>query len=223
MMDRIKNWRSREAEKLRGMTLPQKLDYLFTYYKTWFAGGLVLLLFLGYVGDVIVQGRKETVLLGFFTNDEYNLFPAGKLRDDFAPRLDMDRMENVVFDDDLYIDLEGRATDYTAASNGKIIAYMAVGELDFVVTTEAVYRHFAGQIPMRDLSGLLPEALYAELSPYIDSVTDGEGKNVPSGIELSQSRFVRDEDGDVGSYYLFVPYSAPHDENICTFIQYCFS
>ena len=219
----FREWRRTEAEKLRALSWRKKLQYLFVYYKGWAAGFLILLLFLGYAVDVVVQGRKETALQGFFTNDIHNAFPGDEIEKEFSARLELGRDQRVIFDDDLYIDLGGEATEYTAASNGKIIAYMAVGELDFVITSGEVYRHFSGEVPMRDLSELLPEELYLRLAPDIVDAPDQNGKAVPSGIELSGSRFLRDrEDLPWGSYFLFVPHSAPHPEAICEFIRYAF-
>lgn len=222
-MRTIRDWYRGEAEKLRALTWPKKMQYLFVYYKGWFAGFLVLLLFLGYVVDVVVQGQKETALQGFFTNDIYSAFPAGEIETEMAARLGLGRDQKILFDDDLYIDLGGEATEYSAASNGKIIAYMAVGELDFVVTTGEVYRHFAGDVPMKNLKEFLPEDLYQRLSPYIVDAPDQHGEPVPSAIELSGCRFLRDrEDLPPGTFYLFLPYSAPRGEAILEFIRYCY-
>lgn len=222
-MTKFREWRRAEAEKLRALSWKKKLQYLFVYYKGWFAGFLILLLFLGYAVDVVVQGQKETALQGFFTNDIHNAFPAEEINREISARLGLTKNQRVIFDDDLYIDLGGEATEYTAASNGKIIAYMAVGELDFVVTSGEVYRHFAGEVPMRDLSELLPEELYRQLSPYIVDAPDQNGKAVPSAIELSGSRFLRErEDLPRGSYFLFVPYSVPRREAVCEFIRYAY-
>ena len=137
-MTRIRNWYRAEAEKLRALSWKKKLQYLFVYYKGWFAGFLILLLFLSYAVDVVVQGQKETVLQGFFTNDVYSAFPVEEIQKDLAPRLSLDRSQKILFDDDLYIDLGGEATEYSAASNGKVIAYMAVGVSDVVGTPRGV-------------------------------------------------------------------------------------
>lgn len=222
-MTSFHEWRRAEAEKLRALSWQKKLQYLFVYYKGWLAGFLILLLFGWYAVDVVVQGQKETVLQGFFTNDVNNAFPAGEIEKEFSALLGLKKNQRVIFDDDLYIDLEGRATDYTAASNGKIIAYMAVGELDFVVASGEVYRHFAGEIPFCDLSGLLPDDLYRQLAPFLVDVPDLSGTPVPSAIELSECRFLRDRDDlPVGSYYLFVPHSVPHRETLCRFLRYAY-
>lgn len=225
MMTRLRNWWRAEAEKLAPLPWHKRLEYLFVYYKGWVAGLLVLLLFGWYVADVVIQGQKETILQGFFTNDTQGAFPVGELEKELAALLGAGKDQKVILDGDLYIDLTGEeATEYTAASNGKIIAYMAVGELDFVVTSGDVYRHFAGEVPMKDLSTLLPEELYARLSPSIEEVPDPNhpGSVIPGGLELSDSRFLRERGLEKGSFYLFVPYSAPHGEAICRFIEYAF-
>ena len=222
-MTRIRNWYRAEAEKLRALSWKKKLQYLFVYYKGWFAGFLILLLFLSYAVDVVVQGQKETVLQGFFTNDVYSAFPVEEIQKDLAPRLSLDRSQKILFDDDLYIDLGGEATEYSAASNGKIIAYMAVGDLDFVVTTGEVYRHFAGDIPMRDLSEFLPQDLYQRLSPYLADAPNQYGELVPSAIELSGCRFLRERDDlPEGTFYFFIPHSAPRDQAVLETIRYLF-
>ena len=93
-----------------------------------------------------------------------------------------------------------------------------------MVTTGEVYRHFAQDVPLLDLSQHLPADIYDRLAPYIDTVPDpaGERGSVPGAIELSQSRFLQDAGLPEGSYYLFVPYNAPHVQALCQFIQYCF-
>ena len=224
-MERFRRWRAREAEKLRGMTLPKKLGYIAAYYKGWFLGLLVAALFLGYAADVVIQGRKQTVLLGFFTNDQRDYFPAGQLQKDVADCLGLEQDQRVVLDDDLYVDLHGEATEYTAASSGKIIAYISTASLDFVVTTGEVCRHFTQDVPLRDLSQLLPSDLWQQVAPYAVAVPDpmGTGEAVPGVLELSQSRFLRGSGLPQDSYYLFVPYNAPHGEALVRFIRYCFA
>lgn len=211
------------------MTFRQKVSYLFTYYKGWLVGLLLIGMLGGYIGDVLIQRQKETVLQGFFVNDVYRFFDAEKIREELSPILNLQKNQNIVFDDELYIDPEGGATDISAASNGKIIAYMAVGELDFVVCSRELYEHFSAGVPMADLSEILTPELFEKLRPYIL-----EGKNeleagkfsdsFPAALELSQCRFIKDKPyGQEDSYYLFVPYSAPDRENVCKFIDYIFS
>lgn len=223
---KVKLWRDTESAKLRTMTFGGKIGYIFTYYWKWMLLTLVVLMFCGYVGDAIVQAHKETVLEGFFTNDEYDLFPAGDLEREFAAVLELGKGQRVIFDDSLYIGLDGIAREYSAASNGKIIAYMATQELDFVVTTETVYSYYAEDVPMADLETVLSPTLFAALEEYLILGADPDGKACFTGVDMSQSRYVAGRDkADAGAerYIMFVPYNAPHIEMLNTYLGYCFA
>ena len=223
---KVKKWRDTESAKLRTMKFGEKIGYIFTYYWKWMLLFLVAVMFCGYVGDAIVQAHKETVLEGFFTNDDYNLFPAGELEREFAAVLELGKGQRVIFDDSLYIGLDGIAREYSAASNGKIIAYMATQELDFVVTTETVYSYYAEDVPMADLETVLSPELFAALEDYLVEGADPDGKACFTGVDMSQSRYVAGRDkADAGAerYIMFVPYNAPHIEMLNTYLGYCFA
>lgn len=225
---KVKKWHDTESEKLRTMKFGEKIGYIFTYYWKWMLLLLIVVMFCGYVGDAVVQAQKEIVLEGFFTNDDYNLFPAGDLEKDFTATLDLSKKQAVVFDDTLYISQDGGATEYSAASNGKIIAYMATQELDFVVTTEAVYDFYREDVPMADLGKLLTPELYARLEAYLIEGTDPDGNPCYTGLDMTQSRYVAgtgaDQDERITErFILFIPYSAPHTEMLNEYIAYCFS
>ena len=77
-------WKETEAAKLRPMTAKQRAGYILHYYRFWFIGLALLLLVGFYIGDAVIQSHKEILLQGFFTNDEYNLFPAERIEQDYA-------------------------------------------------------------------------------------------------------------------------------------------
>ena len=77
-------WKETEAAKLRPMTAKQRAGYILHYYRFWFIGLALLLLVGFYIGDAVIQSHKEILLQGFFTNDEYNLFPAERIEKDYA-------------------------------------------------------------------------------------------------------------------------------------------
>lgn len=159
LRERFTRWKAAEGAKLRPMSPRQRAGYILHYYRFWLMG-LVLLLAVGfYIGDAVVQSQKEILLQGFFTNDEYNLFPAENIQKDYAATQALTRRQRIVFDDALYIDLGGDASDYTSASNGKLIAYTLTHELDFVVTSDEVLAYYKDNMPMRDLREVLPKDL----------------------------------------------------------------
>ena len=150
---------------------------------------------------------------GFFTNDEYNLFPAERIEKDYAATQTLTRQQRIVFDDALYIDLGGEASEYTAASNGKLTAYMMMHELDFVVTSDEVLEYYKDTFPMEDLEALLPADLREALADQLFFNTDADGKTTAIALDMTQSRFVAGTGADADpnvqhTYYFFVPAGA---------------
>ena len=207
-------WKETEAAKLRPMTPKQRAGYILHYYRFWFIGLALLLLVGFYIGDAVIQSHKEILLQGFFTNDEYNLFPAERIEKDYAATQTLTRQQRVVFDDALYIDLGGEASEYTAASNGKLTAYMMMHELDFVVTSDEVLEYYKDTFPMEDLEALLPADLREALADQLFFNTDADGKTTAIALDMTQSRFVAGTGADADpnvqhTYYFFVPAGAP--------------
>lgn len=218
---RIRSWYLEEARKLRPMTLKQKISYLTTYYTRWFVLFLVICLFVGFIGDALIQSRKEIVLQGYFTNDDHNYFPGSKMEQEYGAVLDLKRGERVVFDDSLYFDLEGTADEYTAASNGKVIATMAVNQLDFMVTSLPVFEHFRGELPMKDLEKFLPQDLLNVVGDSLVHGLDENGEEAMVAINMSGSRYLRNVSAQM-DFYLFVPYNIPNEDALIDYLRYCF-
>ena len=217
----IRSWFEREQKKLRNLTIKQKINYLTTYYTSWFVGFLIICLFVGFIGDALIQSRKEIVLQGYFTNDDQNYFPGSQMEKEFASILTLSRGQRIVFDDSLYFDLEGTADEYTAASNGKVIATMAVNQLDFMVTTLPVLEHFKGQLPMKDLEKFLPADILKAVRKELVLGLDENGEEAYVGINMANSRYLRDVSTEE-SFYLFIPYNIPNEDRLLEFLRYCF-
>ena len=218
----IRSWFRKEQDKLRNLTLKQKVSYLTTYYTGWFVGFLIFCLFAGFIGDALIQSRKEIVLQGYFTNDDNNYFPGSQMEKEYASLLELSHNERVVFDDSLYFDLEGNVDEYTAASNGKVIATMAVNQLDFMVTTRPVLEHFKGQLPMKDLEKFLPADILSMVKADLVPGLDENGEPAFVGIDMADSRYLRGISTEE-SFYLFIPYNIPNEERLLEFLRYCFS
>lgn len=221
IFSRISAFFSKEKEKLRPLGFKQRLSYITTYYTRYFVLFLIFCLFAGYIGDVLVQSRKEIVLQGFFTNDDYNMFPASQMEKEYAATLNLSKGQRIVFDDSLYFDLEGNADEYTAASNGKVIATMAVNQLDFMVTTRPVLEHFRGEVPMKDLEAFLPQDILQAVQDQLVLGLDENGEEAYVAISMSSSRYLKNKQSQ-DEFFLFVPYRNPNEEALLHFLRYCF-
>lgn len=74
---------------------------------------------------------------------------------------------------------------------------------------------------------ILPEDLQQQLGSALCTETDAEGKTVCIAVDMTGSRFVAGTGADTDprvehTYYLFVPESAPHTEQIAEFLRYAF-
>lgn len=221
IIETVRSWYQREQNKLQNLTLKQKFNYITTYYTSWFIGALIISLFIGFIGDALIQSRKEIVLQGYITNDDYNYFPGSQMEKEYTAVLGLSNGKRIVFDDSLYFDLEGSADEYTAASNGKVIATMAVNQLDFMITTLPVLEHFEGQLPMKNLEKFLPEDILAVVQDDLVLGLDENGENAFVGINMAGSRYLRGTSTEE-SFYLFIPYNIPNEDNLIDFLRYCF-
>ena len=227
IQERFARWKAAEAAKLRPMHFQQRIGYILHYYRFWIMGLVLLLAVAFYIGDVVVQSQKEILLQGFFTNDEYDLFPADRIQKDYAATQDLTRRQRIVLDDALYIDLGGDASDYTSASNGKLIAYTLTNELDFVVTSDEVLDYYKDNMPMKDLREILSKKLQQQQGDALYMSTDADGAYSCIAVDMTGSRFVAGTGADTDprvehTYYLFVPESAPHTEQVAAFLRYAF-
>ena len=221
IISRIRNWLSVESDKLRPMTLSQKISYITTYYTRYFVLFLILCMFISFFGDALIQSRKQIVLQGYITNDDLNYFPAEVMEDEYAAILDLSYNERIVFDDSLYIDLEGNADEYTAASNGKVIATMAINQLDFMVTTQPVLEHFRGELPMKDLEKFLPQDILDAVRDQLVLGLNEAGEEAYVAINMTNSRYLKDISTEM-DFYLFIPYNIPNETALLDFLRYCF-
>lgn len=210
------------AQKLRSLPPRQRIGHLFDYYKQGLLYLFLLILAVFLLYDAVTQSKKEIVLQGFFTNINESAFDTGPLEEEYSAYLGLSRKQRIIFDDSLFIDLDGAATQYTAASRGKILAYTAAKELDFVVTSRRVMDYYIGHIPVWDFEQLLPGDLLEKLKPSLYYAQEPRAQPVACALDLRHSRYAASQAPDTQgeALYLFVPASAPHPEALIRYIRY---
>lgn len=205
----------------RSLTPRQKLRYILDYYKGWFFIGAVALLITFYMGDLLQQSSQTVDLQGFFVNDQYNLFPAKKLSNDFSDYAGTPRRHRIAFEDSLFVDLNS-GTEYHAASQSKIIAYIAAKELDFLVVPRDLARYYAPTFVLKDLTELLPEELAGTLSGDLTFMEDGTGSRKACYLDLKQSRFLAGTPYEESGYCLMVLDYTTRSNSVASFIRYAY-
>ena len=151
------NWKH-DRETLKALPFRQKLGFLADYYRWVILLLLILFLLFYYIGYLVWQSHQTIDLQGFFLNDRQDLFPARKLTDEFSDYQNTPSGHRIAFEDSLYVDLDS-SSEYNAASQGKLVAYIAARELDFLVAPEELARYYAQSFLLYDLEELLPASL----------------------------------------------------------------
>lgn len=213
-LDKLRRDLANDRETLKRLPFRQKIRFLIDYYRGRAFLLLCLCLALFYIGDAVLEMNRETVLEGFFSNDDENDFPARQITKEFSPLLGLSPRQQVIFDDTLYV-VPGSSADLYAASQGKIVAYVSARELDFLVTTEELMKSYVPSFPICDLDELLPADLLTRLEGQIYYANDGSGTYKACGVSMKNSRFR-------SSHYLMVFSYTKHRENMVRFLEWAF-
>lgn len=213
---------SNEYGKLKQMNIRQKIGYIWDYYKSYLFLLMLAALVVFFIADALHQRSREIVLQGFFSNDDYNLFDARTISENFGKYLNLNAKQRVVFDDSLYVELDS-SSEYVVASQGKISGYIAAKELDFIVTTPELVQHYSTHIPLMDLEAFIPNDLLNSISEYLYYVEGMDPVKKAYALDLSQSRFMKNADykGDT-PYYLIIPSNVQASEALFSFVKYAF-
>lgn len=227
LKEKITHWYTTEREKLRPMSPLKRVQYIFTYYKSWMLGFLAAVVLAALLGEAALNRTRETVLQGFMINDSWMLFPAKVMEQEFGERMQLTGKQQLLFDDALYIDMGGNANEYTEASNARVLATVTTAELDVIISTEEVKQYYDGNLPMKDLAQILPPKAQQVLADQMIYTTDDKGETICTGIDMTASKFIAGIGADTDPaikdvYVLFAPRNGPHEQALAEFICYCF-
>lgn len=219
---KIKQNYGKDYAVLKTLSFRQKLVFIKDYYKGEVFAILCLCLLVFYIHDVWVTAQKTTVLEGYFTNDDENLFPAKALASDFSDYLKLTEDEQVHFDDSLYV-IIGSKNTYQTTSQSKILAGVSAKDLDFLVTSEELTPYYTEHFPIYDLEELLPEYLKIQLKDSFYYGTDNSGIQKACAVSMEYSRFAKGTmSEDSAPHYLMAFSYTKHPETLIQFLEYAF-
>lgn len=186
---------AREKEKLRGLTLPEKIQYILDYYWLWILGTGCAVFLICFIIFRIFFVPKDYWFYGMFANTAAEAGNGSALWRDFTEYAGYDTKEKKV---------ELNATSWFDPSipggtnNSYFQAFVALaesGDLDVVTLPEEALKALGSSGRLLDLSA--PEKCeniyqkYADRLVYCDPYDeDYAGTAVPVGIDLSDSLLV---------------------------------
>lgn len=160
VMDEFKE----EREALKHGTPKQKFNYFMDYYK-WHVIIAVIVIIVGVYTVREIMDKKETALYTCLLNT-IELEAAPQYNADFAEAIGLDTNKyKLIFDANTWIDMNA-IDESTMANSQKLIAYLAAGELDIMITDADSITNYAYQNNFLTMEELLSPELYEKYKPY---------------------------------------------------------
>lgn len=190
-MKRFRAFFSEERQKLAGLSLSQKRQYIWQYYKLWIVGAAALLWFLGFAGYRWFAVPRENWFFALFTNTYSDVGNGSELWRDFADYAGYDlREKKLEFNASSYFDLTKAGGAVNSYYEG-FVAFADSGALDVVVMEQPEQLAAVGATGRlldlnREECGALREK-YAERLIYTTPNDESYGERVPVGIDVSDS------------------------------------
>ena len=192
-------------EKMRGMTLLQKIDYLWTYYKIWLLVpvgiGIVI-----YMGCSIYRTKTENILVNAIVVGS-TLRSTEELSQDVKEYMGEDGRHDVVT-------LQTNIPDDNMGQTSIVALSTVVGAetVDVIACPEKVYEHFSSQGGFEDMSELFGETGQKE---GLELTEKGDA------LKITDSKFLQKKLGTpYKEVYIGVFINAPHEKGADQFVQY---
>lgn len=198
-----------EKKKLKSMNFKEKLDYLWTYYKSWIFGFIIICIVI-VTGVQIYHNLKYNYLLKVAVVNCHNIEGAGKAEKMILEALEsQDAYDRVQVDTTYQLGLDMENLDPSLVT--KLSTVIAAGELDVMICDKITYEHYAKQNLFWPMEELLTEQ---EIQAYGDSVEQ-------YAIRLENSTVLKEM--EIVAYepvYVAVLWSSQQTDNAKAMIEY---
>ncbi|MCD8155764.1 MAG: hypothetical protein LUF78_13970 [Clostridiales bacterium] len=155
-----------EKEKLKDMTVKERLAYIWMYYKPEMAGVLVVILLI-YLGVTIYQGTRINTLLTIAVTDCY-VDSTQELEEEILEILgSTGKYDEVTVTQNFVTNETGDGFDYYVQM--AFVTQVAAGTLDVMVMSESLYEGIFDDERFADLREILGDELYESFGDSIDT------------------------------------------------------
>ncbi len=216
-----------ELQKLKDMTLSQKAEYIYSYYRIHILI-IVLVVLAAVYGVYTATHRQDTAFQGVFLNYTLSDTTIDETEASLSTYFALSSDYTTILESGLYVGEE--ATDYTGVM--KLTAYISAKELDMIIGNTSAVQYVMGMEGWDDLSTLLPAELYtqvesriAHIEPivYEDSTSDNSSQSADGNwvLDITDSIFVQNLGlSTENPIYLGFVTNSQHQDNNIAFMQY---
>lgn len=217
---------SQEVKKLKQdlgpMTWKQRLDHLWTYYKSVLAVAAVVVMVICIVATSIYNKQFETVFGGTVVNIYLSEETERYLTEDIEELLQVQDKQQVVLDTASFGDLMN-SSDPEGDSTTAMMAALKVAakELDYAIMDKTALEYYIGTAVVSDLNlALTQEQLAMFEGRIIYAQLEENGETFPVALDITDTAFVQDCYIGERTVYITFPNNTEHDFTPSQFLDY---
>lgn len=178
-----------EKEKISGMSREKAAGYIWTYYKIPIVAVLVFIFLVIYFVHAFLNRAEDTLLHVTFVNCYDDVSEDSDFYKNFLEYADFEETGEVFFDSNVFFDLS-KDRDYANTYFQKTVAYLEAGTTDAVVCQEMNLNGLAKGGRILSLEDERAEKIYEKYADRVVIYTTEEGKDIPVGIDISDSQII---------------------------------
>lgn len=161
VMDEFKKERQ---EALANASFKEKLSYYIYYYKWYVIIALLAVIAIVYTVHAVLDQKESALYVSLLNTVE--LDGASEYNQSFVDASGIDtQAQDITFDSNLYIDINSM-DETTMASSQKLMAYLAAGELDVLLTDADTISNYSYQDDFLTMEEFLTPEQYEKYEPY---------------------------------------------------------
>lgn len=211
-----------ELEKLKAMSLKDRIWYIGEYYKFHIIGAVIFLCLAVSIGSAVWQGTFPTVYHCIYMNSsaplEVNTEP---LQQDFAAWLELGRKDQIIVET-LSVPLAEPTTEFDYGSMAKVSAVIAARELDAIIGDRDSLEYYAAMSGCLDLEQTLSAGTLARVKDHLVYARGEDGISRAYGLNLSETAFARDSQLGLEPPILYLISNSTRIDNSLALVEYIF-
>lgn len=214
--ERIARWFQGEKEKMAPMTPRKKWEYIWTYYKWWILGAVLLVgIVITGISDAQYQ-KKQVLVSGMFINTATNAEGYAYVKEDYWTYAGADPDTRVELTEARSVRFElEQPTEMDVNLIMSVDTMIAAGDLDYIIGDASAVKFYAQRESLLDLTTIFSEAQLAKWG--ILSTDTGV-----MAIELTDSKLQQQFGLYTQPSYIMILVNTSHREQCADFIQYLF-
>lgn len=212
-----------EKEKWSEMNNKQRIAYFKDYYLKKVIVGVIVISFSVYLLITVLSPKPDSILYTMIINDYIDSDTKNAWETDLKDyyQLNPDTQE-LSIDDTCYI-LENDMSQSSIAAEQKIATYIYAGQIDVIITDEALFERYASIGYFMDLADCLPTNLYEYfMDSFYMAKQEDDIKEEAYGIRLDDCEFYQNLGTSLKHPVIGVIASSKNVENSVDFIKYLY-